>query len=196
MPFISFLLFVIVSSFTPGPNNIMAMTFANQIGLKRSLIYCAGVGGGFFVITLLCTVFNLLLTNLLPVIETPLMIFGAAYMLYLAYKILTSNGQSRDQEPTHKNLFWIGVLMQFINPKGILYSIAVVATYILPYYSTYFSYFMFALALGFVGFLSTFSWSLFGSLFQSFISKHRKPFNIIMALLLVYCAISIIYPSL
>ncbi len=82
MPIISFLLFVVVSSFTPGPNNIIAMAFANQIGLKRSLIFCAGVGGGFFVITLLCTIFNLLLTNLLPVIETPLMIFSAAYMLY------------------------------------------------------------------------------------------------------------------
>ncbi|PGS89724.1 lysine transporter LysE, partial [Bacillus anthracis] len=43
MPIFSFLLFVFISSFTPGPNNFLAMTYANQHGLKRSINFCFGV---------------------------------------------------------------------------------------------------------------------------------------------------------
>ena len=47
MPIFSFLLFVFISSFTPGPNNFLAMTYANQHGLKRSINFCFGVAFGF-----------------------------------------------------------------------------------------------------------------------------------------------------
>lgn len=193
MPILSFLLFVIVTSFTPGPNNIMAMAFANKYGLKQTTKFCIGVGAGFFVITLLCTFFNLFLTNLMPIIEFPLTIFGVVYMLYLAIKILTSKEANDDRKDEgNKNLFIIGTLLQFVNPKGILFGITVVATFILPYYSSYFSYFIFSLFLGIVGLMSTFSWSLFGSIFKKFLQRYKLQFNIIMAVLLVYSAISIL----
>ncbi|MCC2464149.1 lysine transporter LysE, partial [Bacillus mobilis] len=35
-------------------------------------------------------------------------------------------------------------------------------------------------------------WSLFGSMFQKLLLKHMKSFNIIMAVLLVFSAISIV----
>lgn len=120
MPLFSFLLFVFVTSFTPGPNNIMAMAFANKYGLKRTTTFCLGVGVGFFVITLLCVIFNLLLKNLMPMIEFPLTIFGVGYMLYLALKILTSKHNEDSNEEGNKNFFLIGTLLQFVNPKGIL----------------------------------------------------------------------------
>jgi len=47
MPIFSFLLFVFISSFTPGPNNFLAMTYANQHGLKKSMQFCFGVAFGF-----------------------------------------------------------------------------------------------------------------------------------------------------
>ncbi|CAM5733079.1 hypothetical protein SAFG77S_11452 [Streptomyces afghaniensis] len=43
MPFLSFLLFVLVSSFTPGPNNFMAMSFANKYGFKKTIKFSLGV---------------------------------------------------------------------------------------------------------------------------------------------------------
>ena len=60
MPVFSFLLYVFVMSFTPGPNNIMAMLFANQYGFKKTLRFCLGVGAGFFVIMILSSYFNLI----------------------------------------------------------------------------------------------------------------------------------------
>jgi cysteine/O-acetylserine efflux protein len=193
VPLLSFLLFVLVTSFTPGPNNIMAMAFANKYGLKKTIKFCLGVGVGFFAITFMSVFFNLLLTNLMPMIEFPLTIFGVGYMLYLAYKILTSKDSDNRNDGSNKNFFLIGTLLQFINPKGILFGITVVATFILPYYTSYFTYFGFSLFLGIVGLMSTFSWSLFGSIFQRLLLQYRQQFNIIMAVLLVYSAISILF---
>lgn len=192
MPIFSFLLFVFVSSFTPGPNNFLAMTYAKQYGLKRSITFCLGVAFGFFIITSLCSFFNIVLINILPLIEFPLKILGVAYMLYLAFKILTSKGNTDTNEKSNKNLFLVGIMLQFVNPKGILFGLTVVSTFILPYYHSYSSYLCFSLFLGIVGLMSTFSWCLFGSMFQKLLLKHNRIFNIIMAVLLVFSAISII----
>ncbi|MDZ3953987.1 MULTISPECIES: LysE family translocator [Bacillus cereus group] len=192
MPIFSFLLFVFISSFTPGPNNFLAMTYANQYGLKRSMKFCVGVAFGFFILTSLCSFFNVVLLNILPIIEFPLKILGVAYMLYLAIKILTSKSSTNPVEKDNKNLFTVGISLQFVNPKGILFGLTVVSTFILPYYNSYSSFLLFSLFLGIVGLLSTFSWSLFGSIFQKILVKHNQLFNIIMAVLLVFSAVSIV----
>jgi len=195
MPYISFIVFVVITSFTPGPNNIMAMAFANQYGLLKTIQFCLGVGIGFFTITGLSCFFNVALINVMPIITFPLTILGVIYMLYLAFKIVTSkdNGESTYHSKENKrNLMLLGAILQYVNPKGILFGITVVATYILPYYSSNMSSLLFSLLLGFVGMLSTFSWALFGSAFRKVLTTYRQPFNIVMALLLVYSALSII----
>jgi threonine/homoserine/homoserine lactone efflux protein len=192
MPILSFLLYVFVTSFTPGPNNIMAMLFANKYGLKKTIRFCLGVGAGFFVIMLLCSYFNLLLENFIPQIEFIMTILGAIYMLYLAIKIITSKNNDKDNDGDKNNSFLTGMLLQFINPKGILYGITAISTFILPYHTSNFSLLFYSLFLAFVGFMSTLCWSVFGSIFQTFLSKYRSQFNVIMALLLVYSAISIL----
>ncbi|EJR99133.1 LysE family transporter [Bacillus cereus] len=192
MSIFSFLLFVFISSFTPGPNNFLAMTYANQHGLKRSINFCFGVSFGFFILTSLCSFFNIVLINIIPIIEIPLKILGVAYMLYLAFKIITSKGRADHNEKNNKNLFTVGIFIQFVNPKGILFGLTVVSTFILPYYNSYSSFLLFSLFLGIVGLLSTFSWSLFGSTFQKLLVKHNQLFNIIMAVLLVFSAVSIV----
>lgn len=192
MPIFSFLLFVFISSFTPGPNNFLAMTYANQHGLKRSINFCFGVAFGFFILTSLCSFFNVVLLNILPIIEFPLKILGVAYMLYLAIKVLTSKSSTNPVEKDNKNLFTVGISLQFVNPKGILFGLTVVSTFILPYYNSYSSFLLFSLFLGIVGLLSTFSWSLFGSIFQKILVKNNQLFNIIMAVLLVFSAVSIV----
>ncbi|MBO0587423.1 LysE family transporter [Sporosarcina sp. E16_8] len=193
MSVVSFLLYVFVTSFTPGPNNIMAMLFANKYGFKKTLRFCFGVGAGFFGIMLLASYFNLLLHNFIPKIELPMMILGAGYMLYLAVKIITSKDSENADETGKYNSFLAGMLLQFINPKGVLYGITVVGMFILPYHTSNVSLLLFSLFLAVVGFVSTSSWSLFGSMFQTLLSKYRDQFNVVMALLLVYSAVSIFW---
>src|SRR5690625_7337744 len=77
------------------------------------------------------------------------------------------------------------MLLQFANPKAILYGLTAIGTFILPYYTGKFSLFLFAIFLAFIGFSSTLTWSLFGSVFQKHLAKYRSSFNLIMALLLM-----------
>ena len=51
----------------------------------------------------------------------------------------------------------------------------------------------FALLLAFIGFLFTLCWSAFGSVFRWLFSRHARVVNTIMALLLVYCAVSLFF---
>ncbi len=64
-------------------------------------------------------------------------------MLYLALKILTSKTSTNPDEKYNKNLFTVGIFLQFINPKGILFGLTVVSIFILPYYNSYSSYLLF-----------------------------------------------------
>lgn len=193
MSLLPFLLFVIINCFTPGPNNFMAMSFAARLGFKKSLKFCMGVGLGFFTLVLLCSIFNHLLIKIMPMIKTPLTILGVGYMLYLAFKTITDKGSNNNEfdNNANSNLFLIGFFVQFVNPKGILFGMTVVSSFIHPYYSSYLVYFFYSLFLGIVGIISSSSWSLCGTIFQKFLTKYRSVFNFIMALLLVYSAISI-----
>ncbi|MEK3854081.1 LysE family transporter [Cytobacillus sp. FSL H8-0458] len=192
MSLLSFFLYVFVTSFTPGPNNIMAMVFANRFGLRNTIRFCLGVSAGFFVIMILCSYFNLLLHQYIPRVELIMTIIGVIYMLFLAFKIMTSKSDDPNHNDGKHNGFVIGMLLQFINPKGILYGVTVISTFILPYHTSHTSLIFFSVLLAFVGFLSTFCWSVFGSIFQSFLAKYRNQFNVIMALLLVYSAGSVL----
>ncbi|WP_226617788.1 LysE family transporter [Cytobacillus firmus] len=192
MSLLSFFLYVFVTSFTPGPNNIMAMLFANRFGLRNTIRFCLGVSAGFFVIMILCSYFNLMLHQYIPRVELIMTIIGVMYMLFLAFKIMTSKSDDPKHNDGKHNGFLIGMLLQFINPKGILYGVTVISTFILPYHTSHTSLIFYSIFLAFVGFLSTFCWSVFGSIFQSFLAKYRNQFNVIMALLLVYSAGSVL----
>ncbi|CAM5791254.1 MULTISPECIES: LysE family transporter [Brevibacillus] len=191
MPFFSLLLYAFVSSFTPGPNNIMAMVFANKYGFKKTLRFCFGVGSGFFIIMLLCSYFDLLLKSFIPKMEWIMTVLGAIYMVYLAIKLIISKQHENDNNGD-QNSFITGMLLQFVNPKAILYGITIVSTFILPYHTSNLSLIGYSFFLAVIGFMGTISWSVFGSVFQRFLSKYRNQFQVVMALLLVFTAISIL----
>ncbi|MGG3123074.1 LysE family transporter [Priestia megaterium] len=192
MALLSFLLYVFVTAFTPGPNNIMAMLVANKYGLKMTIRFSLGVGSGFFVIILLCAYFGLLLKSFIPKVEFIMTILGVIYMLYLAIKIITSKNDGNHNDGDKNNNFLTGMLLQFINPKGILYGITTMSTFVLPYHTSNVSLIFYSFFLAFVGFLGTYSWGVFGSIFRKFLSKYNTQFNIVMALLLMFSAVSIL----
>lgn len=193
----AFLSYVIVVSFTPGPNNILSMVNASRDGFKRTFRFLLGIFTGFLTLLLLSSYFNLVLFNLMPRIKTVMSIVGALYMTYLAVKIMKSTGQAQSDEPSSGkdsrsvNSFMTGLLMQFVNPKGVLYCITVIANFVIPFYQSAGALFFFSLFLALVGFASIASWALFGALFNRFISAWQKPFNFAMGLLLLYSAYSI-----
>jgi threonine/homoserine/homoserine lactone efflux protein len=191
MHIVPFLSYVFVTTFTPGPNNIMSMANANKYGFFKTLKFVLGVSAGFFVIMLLSCYFNLLLFSFIPKIELVMRILGSIYMLYLAFKIIKSRPNMEDDDDKKSNSFFSGLILQFINPKVIIYGITSISTFIIPFYKSNLSFILFSLFLAFVGFLATSCWAAFGAGFQRFLARYQTPFNVVMGLILIYSAISI-----
>jgi len=186
-----FLAYVFVTTFTPGPNNIMAMTNALRYGYKRSLGFLLGMTTGFLLVMLLCGLLNVILVGLLPSIKLWLNLLGVAYMLYLAVHILLSKPvEADDPRGNGFNTFRAGFGMQFLNLKGILYGVTVFATFIVQTYQNPFIVSLFAPLLALIAFLAVSSWAIGGSLFRPLLTKYYRPFNVVMAGLLVYTAVA------
>jgi cysteine/O-acetylserine efflux protein len=199
--FAVFLSYVLVTSFTPGPNNIMSMSNASRYGFRKSIRFNFGVFFGFFAIAVLCSVFSVALFNFIPAIKSTMTGIGAAYILWLAWKTYRSKPSRKGENEGGDegggdgqelpSSFLSGVMLQFVNPKVILYGITIFSSFIVPYYKSAGVLAGFALLLALVGFISTCTWSLFGSVFQRLLAKNDRLFNGVMALLLVYCAVSL-----
>lgn len=187
---ISFLTYAVITAATPGPNNIMSMSNGVRKGFRGALPFNLGILTGFTIVMVLCTLFCSLLATLIPKIKTPMLILGAGYMLYLAWEIFRSPGLI--EEDHSRSGFLSGLLLQFINPKIYIYCIMSMEAYILPYYSGQpLTLLLFDLLLSFIGFVFTIAWTVFGSVFQTLFSRHARVVNTILALLLVYCAVSL-----
>ena len=188
-PWQGFLTYIVIVAITPGPNNIMSMNNAAQKGFRKAMPFNFGIFTGFILVLVLCTVFSSLLFALIPQIQLPMQILGAAYMLYLAVKPFLP-----PKSRAAKNLsgsFMIGMMLQFINPKFYIYAITAISSFVLPWFTEIPILAFFIFLLAFVGFACTIGWSFFGSLLTKIFSKHGRVINVVMALLLVYTAVSL-----
>ena len=120
-PWYAFLTYAVVTAATPGPNNIMSMSNGNRLGFRGALPFNFGIWAGFTIVMVACTLFCTALSTLIPTIRLPMMILGAAYMLYLAWGTFRSSDVI--QEDHSREGFLSGLLLQFINPKIYLYCI-------------------------------------------------------------------------
>lgn len=188
----NFLTYLVVTAITPGPNNIMSMSNGGRLGFKKALPFNLGIWVAVSVISVVSTLFCSILSSIMPKIMFPMLILGASYMLYLAWKTFKST--SKIDEKHSKSDFFSGFTLQFVNAKLYIYCIVSIEAYILPYYAGQVGpLFGFALFIAFIGFSATLCWSAFGSIFKVFFSKYAKITNTIMALLLVYCAASLFH---
>ncbi|MBE6948810.1 MAG: lysine transporter LysE [Ruminococcaceae bacterium] len=187
---LDFLSYAIITAVTPGPNNIMSMSNAGSVGLRKSFPFNLGIWAGFSMVMLICTFFCNTLSEVVPKIKTPMLVFGALYMLWLAWKTFRSSSVI-EEDHSHSG-FLSGLALQFINPKIYIYCIVSMEAYILPFYQgEWCVLILFALLLAFMGFICNICWALFGSVFKLLFSKYAWITNTVMALLLVYCAVSL-----
>ena len=78
-----------------------------------------------------------------------------------------------------------------MNPKIYIYAITAMSLYILPVFHSAMALAGFTAVLTMIGASGSYVWALFGSAFCKIFAKHTRAVNLIMAFLLVYCAISL-----
>jgi len=173
----------------------MAMSCAARVGLRKTLPFEIGILLGFSLASILCAVFCAFLSAAIPAIQLPMKIVGAMYMTYLAYKIFCAPNNIQEKDGTGHS-FATGMSLQFINPKLYVYCIVSMQVYVLPHFAGHWIPVLgFALLLAFIGFASTMTWAAFGSSFKILFMKHTKAIRVVMALLLLYCALSLFLSS-
>ena len=190
MNYTAFLSYIFLTAFTPGPNNITAMSNASKYGFKKGFRFNVGVLFGFLIVMSICAIFTSVLYEFIPQIKPVMLCVGAAYILWLAWTIWRDNPHDAKKRVIQTNSIVSGMVLQFVNVKVILYGITAISTFILPYYKGFGAVFPFVILLSIVGFAGNCCWALFGTIFEIFFSKHGKAMNLLMALLLVYCAVS------
>lgn len=187
---LDFLIYCFITAYTPGANNLLSMGNAIRLGFRRSVRFNLGILAGFAVVMSVCTAFSATLYSFLPKIKIVMQLLGAAYMLYLAWKVWRSSNQSSTDSGKEAS-FFSGMVLQFANPKIYIYAITAMSLYILPFYHSGAALIGFTAILTIIGASGSFVWALFGAAFCKFFSKHTKVVNACMALSLVYCAVAL-----
>ena len=189
-PVSDFLIYCFITAYTPGANNLLSMSNAARLGFRKSVSFNFGITMGFLIVMTVCTLFSSTLYSALREVKFYMQLLGAAYMLYLAWKVWKTSSDL-EVESRKESSFLSGMVLQFMNPKIYIYAITAVSLYILPLYHSVVALIVFVLILTIIGASGSYVWALFGSAFCRFFAKHTKGVNLVMALLLVYCAVSL-----
>jgi cysteine/O-acetylserine efflux protein len=188
-----FLAYAAVTTLTPGPNNISSAAIGMRLGFRRTLPYIAGITAGFLVIMLASGLLSDLASQAyrgaLPYFKW----IGIVYMVWLAVSLFLPSRHDA-QEPQARNAgFKNGLLLQIVNPKVILYGITIYSGFHPLIAATPLLLVLSSVGLSLLGCASTSLWALMGQGFSRLLSGQGAKilFNVVMALLLLWCALSL-----
>jgi threonine/homoserine/homoserine lactone efflux protein len=126
---LSFAFATSVLSISPGPDNIFVLTQSIVNGRKFGLATVIGLISGCLVHTTLLAFGVSAVIKASEGLYTGIKIFGAVYLLYLAYKVYKTDANimvSKENAPkkTTNQLFKQGFIMNVLNPKVSIFFLA------------------------------------------------------------------------
>ena len=186
----NFVLYCVINAFTPRPGNILALNTVTNYGWKKGRPLFFGIFTGYYVVQLICAVFVFGIAAFLPSVLGVMKYIGAAYILWLAIHIAISKPEKDDDSRSASYLK--GFLLQFVNVKIYLFGITALTGYITDYYTSLTALVIAELFIATLGSFATLTWIGMGALIQKFYLKHYRIINILLALTLVECIISIL----
>jgi len=123
------ILFAAAMCLTPGPNVVLATASAANFGFQRTLRQISGVTVGFGVQVLAAGLGLAGLFQAEPRLHTALKYAGAAYLLYLAWRIATAAPAKAGTARARPLGFVEGVLVTWVNPKGWITTIGALSAF-------------------------------------------------------------------
>jgi threonine/homoserine/homoserine lactone efflux protein len=186
--------YALVSIFTPGPNNIASSSLGMRLGYRGALRFVTGVATGFFFILLTSGLVTELLVSAYGRVAIVLKIAGVVYLLWIAWTVIRPEDHAHASPTATGTRFRDGLLLQFVNPKVILFGLTMYATLLAPLTQNWLAVVMSAAVLAVLSFCSTSLWALLGAGIQRFIANSKVKFiySLVLVALLLYAACSII----
>ena len=120
--------FSLVSSVTPGPNNILLWASGAQFGFARTLPHVLGTAAGLGAMTLAVAAGLGVIITSVPEIAIAMKVAGSVYLLYLAYQIAGANALRRGLVARPLGLLQAAAF-QVINPKAWIFALGSITTF-------------------------------------------------------------------
>jgi threonine/homoserine/homoserine lactone efflux protein len=184
---LGFALFALVTSITPGPNNTMLLASGVNFGFNRTIPHMLGITCGFFVLVVAVGFGLGAVFQTYPLLYTVLRYVGAAYLLYLAWKIAHSGPVSESERSEGKPISYLGAAaFQWVNPKAWIMAIGAISTYT-PMQGYFTNVIVIAAVFALINLPSVSVWAACGTLLRNVLKDRRwlRLFNWGMAALLV-----------
>ena len=189
----AFLVYCYICAITPGPANLCSLSAALRYGKGPALRQWRGIFVGFFMVSMAAVLVTWLLGTMLNQYVGILSWVGAAYILWMAWHMLRSSGKPAENDPSAPS-FRTGLLVQLTNVKVMVYCLTALAGYVLPYTDSFWSLLAVGLFLPFTGPMANLVWLFAGASLQKLLATHRRAVDMIMAVSLALCAVSLVWP--
>lgn len=167
-----YLIFALVTSITPGPNNYLLFSFGKKYGFKDSYKLMFGIFLGFFILLYASGYGIAGIVTRSPVIGSILKVVSSIWLFYLAI-VLSKLSSDISVDPHAKIGFFQGLFLQFVNPKAWIMAITGAGAFLPQFENIHLSVFIFAITFGLVGVPCMISWILFGDLISKVLRSER-----------------------
>jgi len=169
----------VLLAISPGPDNIYVLTQGMVNGARAGLATTAGLISGCIVHTTLLAFGVSALIKENPLSFTVISWFGAAYLLYLAYKVFRSDGaidsSGKAPKKSYLSLFKQGVIMNVLNPKVTLFFLAFMPAFIWnPEGNTVYQFYILGLTFMAVSFIIFASFALLAGKISGFLTRNKN----------------------
>ncbi len=179
------IVFALVSSITPGPNNLMLLASGANFGFRRTVPHMLGISIGFTLMVALVGVGLAGIFIAVPALRRVLTVVSVMYLLYLAWKIATAAPMGAPSDTARPMTFLGAAAFQWVNPKA--WAIALTAVTLYAPTQSFLAVLVVALVFGLVNLPAITVWTLGGGVVRRILSStpRLRIFNATMALLLV-----------
>ena len=116
--FMSFVLFAVVATATPGGATALATASGVQFGFVRSIPLLVGIALGLACLAAAAASGLAALLQTLPALEFSVRLAGTAYLLWLAYRIANTGTPGQSGSRVEPISLMGGMLLLLLNPKG------------------------------------------------------------------------------
>lgn len=183
---LAFAAFALVAAITPGPSNVMVTAAGAVAGVRGGLPCLLGVAAGMaLMMFVVCLGVGAVVLDR-PALMTGLKWVGAAFLLWLAWKIGRASGALAEGEQRAVG-FAGAAAFQWLNPKSWLVTVSAAGTYLDPAGPPAAMQALLLAALFFaVALPACFPWLAFGAGMRRMLGspRRRRVFNAVMGLLL------------
>lgn len=178
--------FCIVSTVTPGPNNMMLLSSGATFGFRPTLPHIFGISIGCVVMVLLLGLGLASVIGRVPWLYTVLHVASTAYLLYLAWRIATSVGAGAAASRARPLGFFDAAAFQWVNPKAWAMTLGAATSFSRPGHLVA-DVMVVALVLAACGLPCIMLWAGGGTVVRRLLTRPAalRAFNVGMAVLLV-----------